>query len=74
MLQDLNLSDDADDGGDVVIRKSSKAVDKRASGSGFGGRAEAKNIEEEERERGSGQDDDAFDDLLDLMDSTAESK
>lgn len=64
MLRDLDLSDDIDgnDGGD-----GGKMVDaRRASGGGGGCRAGEKD--------GSGDDDSGFDDLLDLMDSTAESK
>ncbi|CAM9188684.1 unnamed protein product [Ectocarpus fasciculatus] len=68
MLRELDLSDDIDDGN----RSGGKGVDTRRAGGGINGTAGAKGGDGEDG--GRPDDDDGFDDLLDLMDSTAESK
>ena len=89
MLQDLDLSDDRDNynshggnggdtngagkaGGGGAARSDIKGMDDRTESVGLGGGAAAKGGDEGRR-RGREEDDD-LDDLLDLMDSTAESK
>lgn len=76
MLQELDLSDDRDNGdntnnGGGGGGGDTKGMDERMQNVGVEGGASAKGGDEG---RGRGRDEDDLDDLLDLMDSAAESK